>query len=488
MFDFIKNLEEQNFIPNCLSSGICAVDPTLSALEELLLSELRQIAFYVVRAKEFGYENLKIMSEAIKGLSIGLLNTNFCEKQYAAELENLIELKKEVKKSYLHFCKNNPTSCELISFPNDIYTKNSIGKMIKEGEKSLLARYKFVGPEKIRLLELISLLSKMNARNIEKIKSLEPDFSDFDFEVLRIFSLTNFPATRIEKLKRRILEFSHVAFKIQDKLNSVLKKHYGTRQSVDIKLNAKAGKSILVSGSSLSELMDILDSIKDEKINVYTHNALFIAHSYPKFQKYKNLIGHWGGENTQSDFANFKGVIFVTKNSSQKIDTLYRGLIFSSEMINAKGVVKIEGNNFEPLIEAALKHEGFDEDEPEKFTHLEYNLSKINEAIELKKDIVVFVGNSKNIDFSNLIGDKIIINLECPIEVDLLYHIVEKVKAKEVQAIAFFTQCGPIIINLLLSLIECGLKEIYLSKCPLAVVSPHVIDSLEQDFGVKVIR
>ena len=494
MLDYIKSLERQgeefSSAANCLSSGICTVDPTLSALEELLLNEIKQISYYLVRAREFGFENKKIAAAAVKALTITLINTSFNEKEYLGVLENLIKNKKEAKKSYLHMCKNNPMSCEVVNFPDDVdlSKKDSIAKLIKEGEKYLTLRAKGISTEKNGLLKLIILVTRTSAENIQRIKALEPDFTDYDFEVLRLFSLKNFPSTRVDKLKRRILEFAAISMKIRLKLGEVLAERYGEKTGAKVLASAKAGKSILVSGANLKELENVLVAAAKENINVYTHDALLVAHTYPKLRKHKNLIGHWCSDNMMHDFANFKGVVYLTKNSNQKVDSLYRGLIYSSEDINSRGVGKIVNGDYEPLIQAASRHEGFEEDEQENFADFEYNKEKVEKILETEKEFTVFVGNSKNVDFSQLIGNKVVVNLQYPIEADLIYKIIEKMQETKLDVTIFFTQCERTVINLLLSLVQSGIKEIYLSKCPIASVSPYILDTLSVNFGIKVVQ
>lgn len=493
MQDYIKSFEKQEEIltaSNCLSSGICTVDPTLGALEELLLNEIKQISYYLVRAREFGFENKKIAAAAVKALTITLVNTNFNEREYLKVFENLVENKKEAKKSYLHMCKNNPMGCEVVNFPPETHfsKKDNIGKLIKEGQKYLTLRAKGISAEKNGLLKLIVLITKTSAENIQRIKSFEPNFTDFDFEILRIFSLKNFPSTRIDKLKRRILEFAAVSMNIRQKLSTILTEHYGEKTSAKVRLSAKAGKSILVSGTSLRELEKLLIATEKEDINVYTHNSLLIAHAYPKLRKYKNLIGHWCSENMFHDFANFKGVIYLTKNSNQKVDSLYRGLIYSSEEINSRGVGKLINGNYEPLITATLNHEGFEEDEPEEFASFEYNKKNIEKILETEKEFTVFVGNSKGVDFSQLTSKKVVVNLQYPIEADLMYKIIEKAQESKIDVTFFFARCERTVVNLLLSLIQSGIKEIYLSKCPIASVSPYILDTLSANFGIKVVE
>ena len=42
MYEFLKNLSDKS---NCQSMGICSIDPTVSAIEELLLSQIRETSF-----------------------------------------------------------------------------------------------------------------------------------------------------------------------------------------------------------------------------------------------------------------------------------------------------------------------------------------------------------------------------------------------------------------------------------------------------------
>lgn len=494
MLDYIKSLKKQgeefSSAANCLSGGICTVDPTLSALEELLLNEVKQISYYLVKAKEFGFENESIAAQAIKALTITLVNTSFSEKEYSSVLESLIENKKEAKKIYLHICKNNPTSCEVVNFPDDINLgkKYSIARLIKEGEKYLALRAKGISTEKNGLLKLIILLTRTSAENIQRIKAFEPDYTKHDFEILRFFSLKNFPSTRTDKLKRRILEFAEIALDIRKKLTAVIEDRYGQKTNAKVLLSAKAGKSILVSGSNLKELEDLLIAAADKDVNIYTHDNLLVAHSYPKFREYKNLVGHWASENTLHDFANFKGVVYLTKTSYQKIDNLYRGLIYASDEIGTRGIGKITNGNYEPLIQSALRHEGFEEDEPEKIGHFEYNKEKVEQVLETKKDIIVFVGNSENVDFTDLVGNKAIINLQYPIEADLLIPIVEKVIKSKIDVTIFFTRCERLIVSYLLCLVRAGIDKIYFSKCPISIMNPYIIDTLSANFDIQVVQ
>ena len=64
-------------------------------------------------------------------------------------------------------------------------------------------------------------------------------------------------------------------------------------------------------------------------------------------------------ENCILDFATFPGAIFLTKNFSQNLEFLYRGRLFTTAKIQPQGVVKIDNDNYTPLIESALAAKGF---------------------------------------------------------------------------------------------------------------------------------
>ena len=74
--------------------GICSIDPTVSAIEELLLSQIREISFYIIKLRELGLKNKEIENRLIKGLSIIMVNTSFDKEDFINFLETLCADKK----------------------------------------------------------------------------------------------------------------------------------------------------------------------------------------------------------------------------------------------------------------------------------------------------------------------------------------------------------------------------------------------------------
>jgi hydroxylamine reductase len=128
------------------------------------------------------------------------------------------------------------------------------------------------------------------------------------------------------------------------------------------------GKAIVVSGHDLKDLDALLKQTEGKGINVYTHGEMLPAHGYPGLKKYKHLVGNYGGawQDQAREFDKFPGAILMTTNCIQEPLSSYKGRIFTSGLVAWPGVAHISDGDFGPVIDAALKAEGFTEDMPEQ--------------------------------------------------------------------------------------------------------------------------
>ncbi len=473
----------------CINSGMCSVDPSSNALEELLLNEIRQIAFYIVKLADFGIENAKIAEDAVNGLSVIIVNTALRLKDYKALLYKLEEEKKSAKELYLGCCKERRIKYELVEHAIEIPKNVDLTELLKAGESLVIEKQKEFEPKKLDLIELLITFAKTTASNLDKLRRLGYSNDEWNFKILKFLNLTNISSVRIEKLKRKICEFSEVSYKIWEKLTETLEKCYGKRIEAEISLDIKTGKSILASGSDLDELDKLLEATEGYNVNVYTNSTLFMAFSYPHFLKYKNLVGHFGGENAEEDFTKFKGPIFATQSFLQKVDYFRRGTIFTTKIIAPERMIRIKDYDFKPLIQNALDSEGFTEDDETKTekVQLKYDIEKIDKIVENadKKELLVAVGSYKKEKIAERFAGNEIIELESPVEIQLLIRILNKANCDNLSIV--FTHCGPNTINILFSTLYMDPKKIYFAKCPNTLISPHVIRAMSEEFDVEMI-
>ncbi len=483
MLEYFKNIADKN---SCSTGAVCSVHPSVNSLYEIILLEISEISFYVVKLKEFGFLNKETNSYLVESLSIFLINTSFNPKKYLGLISKLNAIRKETKELYLEYCKNNNLPYETINKNLDIEPFATISKLIEYSEKITTTRQKNFNNQKQNLFELIVLMTKLASINIVKMKKFIDDDS-FDYEIIRFFSLTNSYSIRNEKIKRKILEFSKLALQIKRKLYKVLEEKFGKKESTTVNLTLESGHNILVSGDDFDELDEVLKTLENydvsEKINVYTNGTLFLANLYPYFKNNKFLKGHYGTDNAEYDFSNFKGAILITQNFVQKIDSLYRGELFSKKLISFTKVVDIENNNYKPLIETALK---LDKTENQKKNDIKIELNK-DKLLNLKNEEIVFILGRSNNEIQNFKNsNKDVVFLSTPLEGDLLLEKIDDFKKENKKITIFFSECTLLNFDLLLALLDYGF-EMYLVHCSNILINPHVIEALKEHFNIKTI-
>lgn len=488
MYDYFKHIAMKN---SCSMGGVCSVHPSVNSLYELLLYEIKEISNYLVKLHEFNILNPSAMSFCIEILSVFMINTSFNQTKYLNLIKKLYSLKKEIKEKYINYCKENKLPCEVLNSDFELSEDMTINQLINISQENIATRKKGYDKTKLGLFELVSIFSRLCAINIVKIKKLESNYTDYDFDLIRFFALTSASSIKNEKIKRRICQFAKTALEIKKKLFGLYKKNYGEKTDATINLSAIKGHSILVSGDDIDELYDLVQALnysntKDE-INVYTNGALFLAHMYPYFKNNKFIKGHWGGDSAEYDFANFPGAILITRNFVQKIDSLYRGELFSNKLISFDKVFDIKNKDYMPVIQSALRLDGFMSDEEKKQVEIKYEKDKILNSLEeiIEPKVAIVVGGlNKNI--SEHYNDKTIINLSFSYEIEFIFEIINKLKAKNIDVTVFFAQCNMLSLENILILINNDINLAMVS-CPHAFINPHITDSLKDEFNVRII-
>ena len=95
MKDLFKDLSENAF---CKKSGVCSVNPVINALDAIILNEIRQISFYVIKLKELGYINNGLMKETVFNLSVNISDTSFNKKRFFKFLYRYPKYKRKNKR------------------------------------------------------------------------------------------------------------------------------------------------------------------------------------------------------------------------------------------------------------------------------------------------------------------------------------------------------------------------------------------------------
>lgn len=179
--------------------------------------------------------------------------------------------------------------------------------------------------------------------------------------------LTREDAT-VDELVAAALEVGKMNYTVMALLDESNTSRYGHPEPTKVRMTAKKGKGILVSGHDLGDLEAILKQTEGKGINVYTHGELLPANSYPELKKYKHLAGNYGGawQNQKIDFATFEGPIVMTTNCIIEPMRAYKDRIYTRSVVGWPGVKHLPTMDFSAVVQKALEMDGFDADEPER--------------------------------------------------------------------------------------------------------------------------
>ena len=509
-----------NYNSLCLGANSPAVfsfDPYFSAIKDMLVSELRQIVYYIEKLKDFDIDMSEYTDKVIEFVSILIVNLDFRRESFFVIVEDLYNNKNNLQKLYSEICLKFDIKPEIINEDElALSDKESIIKALNEHEKNRNERKEHLTTNKKNLYEIMINLV-LNACNcLIELKRYGDDFIEAKQEVLKLFNASNFPASTEEVWINKIKEFSRWNYEISKRLDNRIIEKFGPMRKTKAQFLMKEGKAILVSGSSLYDLNEILNTVKGTNINVYTHHNLICAYKYEKFKSNPNLAGHYQrtNNNFSLDFSSFPGPIYITKNSLPKIDII-RGQIYTCAKYPAYGIGKIENNNFSPIINYALNSNGFKENEIIKSVDIGYNLSELNNKVNeilnkfYSKEIsnIVIIGISDKLSaMSDYITefmakapqDWFIISYAYDYEREnfwfanpyydfsMLYNIIEQLNDEIVSKnlSIFLVDCAVNTISHIFNLIHLKVNNIFLGPCCPNIMNPILSNGLNKLFNV----
>lgn len=502
----------------------CVSDPIQASLKEILLYEIRLLSYYTLKLKEFNFEYKQYAKHIIDGVCVASLNMEINRNEFSEYLLNLIDLRCEAQKNYIDYCEKNNLDLQILKAYTDKCSDFNFIDALKQGELQNIQKNKILDKDKKSLYDILYIILQNACRNIAQINLFnENEAEDETIEIIKLISSTNFKSTGTEKLKSRIEKASQINYGLYKKLKNLSYQRFGIPHLSEVKLDYKKGKAVLVTGDSLMDLYDFLQATKDTDINVYTHDALILAHCYDEFKKFKNLVGHYQKsiENLEMDFSSFPGVILITRNGNGNYLNIIRGLIYTTNEIGGKGVTVVKNNDFENLIKTANEQEGFKKDKQfdkiqigYNFDEIEVQLEKIVEQIENDKikNLYMFglLNNIGGLDdyYKNFI-DKIddnsyIISLSFDEKKDNLYHInsyydysltykiLEKLEPscvkKNIPINIIMTELNLSLISRIFDIVNnFEYENIYIPNRISDHVNPQIIETLKSQFEIKIL-
>lgn len=328
-----RQCEEATKGTGCIKKGVCGKMTETAELQDLLIYSLEGLAIATKKAKDGGKNVDQQIAHITESLFSTLTNVNFDNGYFIRMIDR---------------------SKELIGSLGGRFLKTKYGVDCADydySEKKLKA--KEVGIDSLSPNEDLRSLKELLLYGLKGLGAYyyhatalgykDKDVEDFMVKGLISLSKELSPA----ELLPLVLECGEAGVKCMALLDKANTETYGIPEITNVRLGTRGNPGILITGHDLKDLEELLEQTKGSGVDVYTHGEMLPANAYPKFKKYENLVGNYGGawQKQKEEFASFNGPILVTTNCLIPPEGTYSKRIFTTGPAGAEGVEHIPAKN-----------------------------------------------------------------------------------------------------------------------------------------------
>ena len=520
----------------CEVKGVCGKTPEVSALQDLLIYQIKGLSHYIKALRELNIENETANQFVTESLFMTITNANFDHSRFVLRIREGLKLRNQLKAALLE--KN-------VVLPQTEFLSWSAITAPEMEEIAQHVGVKSTENEDIRSLrELVIYGLKGMAAYLEHASNLGYFDSSIHVFIQKALVATTDDNLSADELTALVLETGKFGVQVMALLDKANTTSYGNPEITKVNLGVRTNPGILISGHDLKDMEELLKQTKGTGVDVYTHSEMLPANYYPAFKKYSHFVGNYGGAwwSQITDFETFNGVVLFTTNCivPPRKEATYTGRVYTTGASGFPGFKHIadaengKAKDFSELIQHARSFAAPTEIETGEivggFAHAQvFALAdKIVEAVKsgaIRKFFVMagcdgrMKGRSYYTDFAaNLPKDTVILTAGCakyrynklPLEDiggiprvldagqcnDSYSLVMIALKLKEVfelndinelpiaYNIAWYEQKAVIVLLALLSL---GVKNIHLGPTLPAFLSPNVAKVLVDNFGIAPI-
>jgi len=335
------------------AQGMCGKTDQLSNLQDLLVSSLRSLAYWILEAQKQGKQvdlkknGLFLMQSHFTTIT----NANFDTDKFYQFIDKTIEMRENVK---------NMIDLNKVNAPAEYNWKpQSKDDYAVQAAKVGILRTENVDVRSLR--ELINFgLKGVSAYGDHAAMLGYEDESIYQF-LIEALAATNDDSKTADELIALVLKTGEYAVKVMALLDKANTETYGNPEPTQVNLGVRNNPGILISGHDLHDMEDLLKQTEGTGVDVYTHSEMLPANYYPAFKKYKHFVGNYGGSwwHQKEDFEAFNGPILMTTNCIVPSQKDYVKKMFTTGMAGYPGSEHIpdrvngKAKDFSKIIELA---------------------------------------------------------------------------------------------------------------------------------------
>lgn len=497
---------------SCVSRGICSINPRTYALQAVLVMYLKFITKYALNLYQQGIVDKKVEELILDTITITVSNPEFTEDSFSTTVSIFKEELPKIIEKYNTICQEEDFSKDKIGDLELFKETHNITQAIRFGEQEIKKSLEELSVEIRDLQKIILIIAKSISINLMDLESFNKDYEKGYLTVLKLINKIG-ENSEIESLKTEIKDASVVNNEIMHLVRLAQEERYGKQTEAEVSFTTYPSKTALVVGSNIRELEIVLEALKNTDIDIYTHDEMMIAHTFPKFSEYKHLKGQFGQgiESCLLDFATFPGPIILTKHSLHNIENLFRGLLFTTDITCPKGVMRIENSDFTRVIEAAENARGFKRGKQCESVKIGCNfdetLRKIVSKIEAENySHIMLIGLEKDsleqksyfdklikltpenvliLSFSNVIEKANAISINTCFDSYSMIRFYESIKEFDLPMTVFFPKCDRNTISQMIYLAQNEKTKVFVGKCTPIILNPTLMNVLQEKFSIN---
>ena len=369
MENFCCQCEQTANGTGCTKVGVCGKDPKTSVLQDLVVFAVKGVAMYAHRAAQLGSHDDTLGRTIVESLFGTVTNVNFDPTRVEVWLRLLGRTLERARALHLAACERANRRPELLGGPAAFAPAATLEGLVEQASVgSVKARIRRVGADVGGLQDLVLFGLKGAAAYAEHAAVPGKEDPAIYAGFYALLDQLARETGSVEEYFGAALKVGALNLEVMALLAAANTGAYGNPVPTQVRVTARKGEAILISGHDLKDLEALLEQAEGKAIDVYTHGEMLPAHGYPALKKHRHLAGNWGGawQDQVREFDAFPGAFLFTTHCIQRPRESYRGRVFTSGLVAFPGVRHLTDRNFAPVIDAALAQPGFAADEPEK--------------------------------------------------------------------------------------------------------------------------
>lgn len=240
-------------------------------------------------------------------LAMTCIDSNFDNALLESTIASCLELRKKIEESYPDYLSQS----KFPTHDDPAWEDNALFEFIIKDNDS----------EWFELKRFLLFATKGLASYCEQISAFASVDSNIYHNLMQVIvNLNNIESH--DDIWNIIEQVAADGFQIMTQLDGVKTNAFGIPEVTLVATVNGEKPGILVCGEDMEALYQLLEQSREQEVDIYTHDSLLGAHSYPAFKKERHLVANYGFEigDHVNDFEKFGGAILLTTSPLPYID------------------------------------------------------------------------------------------------------------------------------------------------------------------------